>query len=343
MTDSNGTNDEASDAPKTLVKGTKPAMGALAAQADPAELQANIITRRDALFALVDDPVMPENARQVVRDLAAYASPTKPGLEEMLMAWRLPRMMIAQPTTRSDARPETAKNGELFDTTGKPHGAAWTGIPLYFHEENINFKDGTKNPICSSPDAKLGSPLGECLRCPYLPFGKQNNGKGDQVQSDCYNNIVCIMLAADLSQVYTVQFGKTSRKAGSALMQLAGAQRLVWTQSYTLSTEKKTNDAGMWWFYNVKPTGKNNPDYVGKLSETLYALFLAERKFMLHNHYSRPARAPQAAAEAEGAFAADAIEAGLGGDAVEIEADLSTPVESVASSGKGSRTSHKPM
>jgi hypothetical protein len=352
MTDSNGSDgsngsSEAADAPKALAtKGAKPHMGLLAAQADPAELQATVLTRRDAMFALAEDPSMPENARQAVRDLAALASPSKPGLEEMLMAWRPPRLMIAQPMTRSTAKPENAKNGDLFDTTGRLHAAPWTGTVIYIHEENINFKEGTKNPICSAPDAKLGSPFGECARCQYLPFGKQVRAKGEEQQiTDCDNNIVAIMVPADLSNVYTVQFSKTSRKAGGALMQLAGAQRLVWAQSYQLSTEKKTNDSGMWWFFNVKPTGVNNPPHVAKLCEALYALYIAERKLMLHNHYSRPARAPQAAAEAEGQFAsgAAALDAGLAGDAGGEEADLTTPVTPIATGGKPARTSHKPM
>lgn len=343
MTDSNGSTDDTSNASKALVtKGVKPSMGMIAAQTDITELQTDVVTRRDSLFALADDPAMPDTIRQAVRDIAADASPIKPGLEEMLLAWKLPRIMIAQPTTRSDAKPETAKNGDLFTTAGQLLVSPWTGIPLYFYEENINFKDGQKNPVCSAPDAKLGSPFGECLKCQYLPFGKQNNGKGDQEQSDCVNNIVCIMLAGDLSKVYSVQFGKTSRKAGSALLQLAGAQRLVWTQSYQLSTEKKTNDAGMWWFYNVKPTGTNNPAHVGKLSETIYSLYIAERKLMLHNHYSRPARAPQAAAEAEGAFAGGVIDANLTPGEGE-EADLTTPVTPIATGNKNTRSSHKPM
>ena len=346
MTDSTSSADGTSDAPKALTtKSAKLHMGLLAAQADPVELQANILACRDRLFALVDDPSMPEDARQAVRDLAAYASPTKPGLEEMLVAWKLPRVMIAQLSTRTEAKPESAKGGDLFTTAGILLPKPFEIIPAYFHEENINFKDGQKVPVCSSPDAKLGSPLGECAKCPFLPFGKQNGGQGDQEPTDCTNNIVCIAVPTDLSQVYAVQFGKTSHKAGRAMMQLAGAQKQVWAQSYRITTDVSNNASGKWWHYKVEATGRNNPDHVRKLVETIYALYIAERKLMLHGHYTRPARAPQAAAEAEGNFAAGAIEANLasGDGSGGEEADLTTPVTPIATGNKNARSTHKPM
>jgi len=65
------------NAPKALIPVGKPAkpaklsMGQLAAQVDPAELDADIIEKREALSALADDPTMPETTRNAIRALAA--------------------------------------------------------------------------------------------------------------------------------------------------------------------------------------------------------------------------------------------------------------------------------
>ncbi len=324
-----------------IVKPSKPSMGALAAQVDPAELEEAVLTRRAALSALATDATMPEATRNAIIALAALASPSKPGLEEVVTAWRVPRINIAQPTTRSEAKPESARPGDLYTTAGQLLERPWAGIPLYFYEENINFPDQAKTPACQAPDGKLGAPYGECLKCPHLPFGKQNGGRGDQKKTDCQSNIVCIMLARDLSQVYMVQFGKTSRKAGSALLSLAGQQQAVWKQSYTLNTEKKTNEVGLYYIYKVEPTSVNNADDVTRLCEALYGLYIAERRKFLADWYARPQKAPQAAVEAEGEFSAGALEAGLGSADASggPEPDLSTPPPKKSSA----RNSSKPM
>ena len=342
MTDTVDNNESTALATPTRAPLVKLSRGAEMAKKDPAELEATIVQKRDQLLMLADDPTMPDNLRQVVRNLVALAAPDRPGLEEMAGAWNIPRINIAQPTTRSEAKPEAAKNGSLYTTEGKLLDTPWGGIPLHFSEENINFPEGGgNNPVCQSPDAKLGSPFGECLKCPHLPFGKQNGGRGDQKQTQCYSNIVVVMLAADLSQVYKVQFGKTSRKAGAALLALARQQPFVWKQSYLLNTEKKTGDRGIYWVFQTQPTGKDNDPNVMKLCEKLYALWTAERDRFLADWYARPARAPMAAAEAEGSFEGGALDAGLGDG---VEPDLTTPVPATATPVKSTaRTSSKPM
>jgi hypothetical protein len=317
----------------------KPSMGAAAALIDPAELEQAVVERRNALAALAVDSTVPEDTRKKLMALVALASPNKEGLEEMITAWRLPRIMIAQPTTRSEAKPESCPPGGLYTTAGTLLEKPWAGIPLYFFEENINFPDGGKNPVCQAPDGKLGSPFGKCLECPHLPFGKQNGGRGDQKKTDCQSNIVCVMLAKDLSNVYLVQFGKTSRKAGSALLSLAGQQSQVWKQSYVLNTEKKTNEVGLYYIYKVEPTGKDNPEDVCRVAEGLYGLYGAERKKFLADWYARPAKAGMVAAEAEGEFAGGALEAGLAGEGEE-PTDLGT---TNATSATASRNASKPM
>lgn len=329
---------------KSLTTTPKLSLGQQAAQLDPAELEEIVQQRRNVLAALMTDETLSESTRLAVQTLAALASPNKPGMEEVSTAWKVPRIHIVQPTTQSEAKPEQAKNGDLYTTAGQLLDKSWTGIPIYFYEENVNFPKESKNPICQAPDAKLGSPFGECSKCPHLPYGKQNGGRGEQQRTDCQNNIVAVMLTADLThpQVYTMQLGKTSRKAGSALMSLAGQQTAVWRQSYVFTTEKKTGEIGVYYLYKVEPTGKDNSADVMKVAEALYGMFVAGRKRDLADWYARPQRAQQVAVAAEGEFAAGALDVGLANAGV--EADLTTPVPTAgAAKGSSARSSNKPM
>lgn len=302
------------------------------------ELLDNAVARSfDALAALATDSRLPTAAQASVRALVDLASPNKRGMEEMVSAWQQPRMHIVQPTTQSDARPETARNGDLFTSTGQSLGTAWKGILIYMFEENVNFPEQSKVPACSAPDAKLGSQFGKCVECPYLPYGKQRGGSGEQQKTDCNNQITAIMLAEDLSQVYSVSFAKTSRKAGTALKTLARAQPDIWAQSYTLTTEKGDSKAGLFYLYKVVPTGVNNSEAVQLIAARAYDLYKAERDRRLALWYARPAAAVAAAAAAEGAFLGGAFEASLGLDP-SVEPDLGTTAPVAAA-----RNAAKPM
>lgn len=312
----------------------------------PEELNQGVADAMDKLLALTTSDKLSPELRQRVQDLADIASTQKPGMEETTTTWRVPRVNIAQPTTQSEAKPEAARQGDLYTTSGQLLTRPLAIIPIYFHEENINFPKNEKIPACYSPDGKLGSPFGECQKCIHLPFGKQNKGKEEQ-KTDCSNNIVCVALTEDLSSVVLIQFGKTSRKAGSVLQGLAGQQTFVWRQSYLLETEKKTGDLGVYFIYKVAPTGKDNSPGVQEIAKALYVLYSAERQRALRDHYVRQMSAPQEAAQAEGAFSGGALDAALDIS----EPDLSTPPEAPppspgarpAGKGSGARSSAKPM
>lgn len=296
--------------------------GQLIALMDPADLDAAVMSKLTALSALLDDEKIPTETRDKIRALRDVANPNKPGMEEAEAAWKVPRLLIHQPTTQNEMKPDSAKQGDLFTTAGQLLERPLGIIVLYIFKENINFPKNSKIPLCYSPDGKTGSPFGECLKCPHLPYGLQNGGKGDQTQTDCQNNIVIVALTADLKQVCVIQFGKTSRKAGAALTTLAGQQGAVWKQSYLVDTEKKTGEVGVYYVYKTAPTGKDNSEDVTRLANALYDLFVAERDRALHAHYTRQASAPAVAAEIEGAFSGGGLDAGL---ADGVEPDLSTP------------------
>lgn len=303
--------------------------------AEVEELELISVQKLGAVRELLDDPMFTDDERKKLKNLVEQANPSREGMEEMVTTWSVPRIQIAQPTTQSAAKPESAKQGAMYTSAGGLLETPFQFIPLNFNTEHIMFKQGEKAPECYAPDAKLGQPYGICQKCPHLPFGQQNGGRGEQKKTDCQNQIVVAMLAYDLSQIYICQFGKTSRGAGSALLSLAKAQPMAWKQSYLLSTEKKTGDVGTYWVFKIEPTGKDNPDNVIKIAEAFYRLYSANRKRFLGDYYLKAGSAQQTTALAEAEFDRNKLAAGLGGDdAGEPDLSAPAPTSSVRSSAK---------
>jgi len=312
-------------------------LGQVLALRDPIELDGYCATHLEALRDLSSDPSLPPDIQKAVMLLVDQAAQVKPGMEEVTTRWRVARVQIAQATSTTAAKPDSAKNGDLYTTAGKLLEKPFAFIPFHFSHENIMFPMGAKAPSCQAPDAKLGQPYGECAKCPHLPFGLQNAGKGDQKKTDCQNQIVAVALAADLSQVYIIQFAKTSRGAGSALQSLAGQQPVPWQQTYLLETEKGNSELGNFHKYKVSPTGKNNDEHKMKVAQALCNLYSAERYRFLGEWYRGAASAPAAAAAAEGEFQGGKLDAGLAGEseAYDLGDNAATPpAASVRSAAK---------
>lgn len=258
-----------------------------------------------AFVALMSDEAISADTKTKIQQLVEQANPIKPGMEEVVTTWTVPRAVLCQPTTNDPKKPESARPGDIFTSTGQLIERPLPLIPLYFNEENIMFKQGEKAPECAAPDAKIGLPYGQCGTCPHLPLGKQNGGRGQQKKTACQNQIVVAFLTADLQQIYMVQFGKTSRSAGSALIGLAKGQPFPWKQSYLLSSVKETGDLGVYYIYKIEPTGKDNTPEAQKVAKALSELYQATRKKMLGEYYYRVATSEQSAVVAESDFVDD--------------------------------------
>lgn len=311
-------------------------LGHVLARRDPSEFDTECALSLESLRDLITDGSLPPEAQKSLSIIVDQASAVRPGMEEVNTRWRIARVQIAQATSTSAAKPENAKNGDLYTTAGKLLEKPFGFIPFYFNFENIMFPMGAKAPSCQAPDAKLGQPYGECAKCPNLPFGLQNGGKGDQKKTDCQNQIVAVVLASDLSQVYIIQFAKTSRGAGSAVMALAGQMQFSWQQSYLLSTEKGNSELGNFHKMKVEPTGRDNPAHVQKICAALNELYSMERYRALAEWYRGASTAPAVAAAAEGEFKGGGLDAGLSGEAepIGLGEDAPAPTGSVRSAAK---------
>jgi hypothetical protein len=317
------------------VRRIKPARGLDLMNKNPEELQAAIEDAMTSLVDLTSDPQLPVEYQKLVAGLVSQASTEKPGMEEVTLGWKIPRITINQPTTTTAARPEAAKLGDLYTTEGKILEKPFPFLVFAMFQENVNFPQDSRIPACVAPDAQLGSPYGKCVECPHLPFGMQP--AEEQKVTDCQNQIVAIVASVDMSKVYMVQFAKTSRSAGSALQSLAGAGSVPWANNYLLSTEKGSGQQA-YFKYKVEPTGKPNNEHACKIAQALCNLYRAERDRALADHYRAATSAPAVAAAAEGAFQGGKLDAGLAGETESYELGDS------AGSGAGSvRSAAKPM
>jgi len=292
--------------PKAALTVLKEANIAIPTEAEIKARGLAVAEKLEAMASLIHDPSFSDEMKAKVNGLLALASPVKPGMEEVVTTWSVVRVNVAQPTTQVAAKPESARPGDMYTTAGALLEKSFAFIPLHFHVENIMFIEGQKAPECGAPDAKLGDRFGLCKNCQHLPFGQQPVGRDEQVKTECQNQIVVAALAADLSQVYLLTFGKTSRKAGSDLVKLAEKHPYPWKQSYRLSTERGKGDLGVYFVFKIEPTGKDNPPEVVRLAQALSELYSANRKQHLAKWYVRAAAASQTAAAAE--FSAQQVE-----------------------------------
>lgn len=326
-------------APIARSRKAKPPRGLELMHKDPIELDNTVSSAMDELVALASDPKLPVEYQKIVTELVNQASTEKPGMEEVVIGWKIPLITINQPTTTAAARPDTAKLGDIYTSEGRVLERPFPFLVFSLFQENVNFPEqNSKVPSCVAPDAQLGNTYGKCAACPYLPFGLQS--AAEQKITSCQNQITAVVATTDMSKVYMVRFAKTSRKAGSALQSLAGASNRMWDNSFLLSTEKGSG-AQAYFVFKVEPTGKPNNEHVHLIAQTLCNLYRAERDRALADHYRAAAAAPAAAAAAETAFEGGKLDAGLAGETESY--DLGDGAAAPATGAGSVRSAAKPM
>lgn len=286
-----------------------------------------VVEKLSALEVMLAE--MPDTIQANVEMLIEQASPNKQGMEEMEQRGTdIPRIYICQPTSTKASKPEAAKNGDLYTDTGALLERPFSFIPIYFYEENVMFPKGSKAPECKAPDGKYGLPYGLCAQCAHLPFGKQNGGQGDQKPTDCFGQTIVVVLTMDLKHLYAIPFAKTSYSAGRALARLCKGQSVVWKQSYTLDTEKKTGEQGLYYVAKISPTGKDNSAETLKVGQSFSELIGAQRKKMIGEFYAAAANSQAQQAHAEKNFQSGSLDLGDDGGEPDVMPESGAGVRS---------------
>lgn len=151
-------------------------------------------------------------------------------------------------------RPPDLVPGEMYYSSGDKVGKEFIGTPLFIWEgRELAEKTEDNTPgkvLCYSNDRKVGSNLGECQKCTYLPWRKG----AEKTELYCRNYVNAFMLSQDGKELVLVRFARTSEGAGRQLLKFAARTPLLWYRWYsvkTVSQTSETNKTRRWFVYTV--------------------------------------------------------------------------------------------
>lgn len=160
----------------------------------------------DKLKELAD--ALPDNVKANAQALIERMDSTIEGIGDEGVKWKVPFARLIQATTDRSKLAKGVTIGDILIGENKQE-TPMKFIPIRAWEARQMWspdKDEAKM-LCSSPDAKVGYLGYNCKECPHSKFVE---GKG----SECGKLKVVMAIKADLSEIFTTQFGKTGYKVG---------------------------------------------------------------------------------------------------------------------------------
>jgi len=305
-------------------------------------LQSNAEAALVSLATLLDDSGIPDQIRRKVERIVTRLNPNREGFEtDSTGVWKIPSILVTQLTTMHKSKPDNAKPGDIFTTSGLLIGRPFKFYTLYMFEQNLMFEQGESKVKCASPDAKLGSPFGICEKCQFLPINKQKGQWASRKKTDCANMLTALVIDASFNDMYLVSFSKTSRQAGSAFHDILKDSDHVFDREFQLETELKTNESGRFYVLKATPTGvllnaermkdghRDDPASANeKVASCLVGLYKAYREVQLHKHYNGAAGGAATAERMEESFNPDLLKGNATGDEPDFNAADAAKVSS---------------
>ncbi len=186
----------------------------------------NIEALQEAAIKL-EDETLRTNAEALISKMDSAIE----GIGDRDIKWRPSILKVVQKMTDLDNLPDGAKAGAMV-LGDELLGKAYNVIPLRTWDSRLmwNPDEQISEIICQSPDAKNGYKYGECYKCPHSKFGEGG--------SACNKQKNFIVVAADLSEVFTCTFAKSAFAMGK---EWEGVMRKAKThpykRMYSLSTD----------------------------------------------------------------------------------------------------------
>jgi hypothetical protein len=264
-----------------------------------------------AALVLAEEGVNELVAEHVQTNISASSEGEGGFLSEVESRAARPALLIRQGTTNLPTMPQDTPLGKLFSTAGVIIPSPVRVRLLYAYDMHLRYPpmgEGSRAPVCKSPDGKLGSPGGWCQTCPQLPFGKQRGGQGEQVQTECSQLVNFVMITEDMKYVFDVPMSRTSLKTAKVVTTLAKATGRVESlvkRVFILDTESKTNQANQRYFQYKVAVDDKGPvlsDADLRALVALSELLQAQNQALLAKFYASVRDGQTVAHKAEEAF-----------------------------------------
>lgn len=163
---------------------------------------------------------LPDTVKQNALDLLERMGEVIEGIGDRPVGWRAPTLKLIQAMSDRSKLPKGANIGDFL--LGEDIVAQGTKVIVLRSWEARQYWSPDQNEakmLCSSPDAKLGYIGQECKTCPHSVYDAEAK------KVDCNKIKVFMVVTDDLSDVFLVQFAKTSFKNGGeweGMMKKAG-------------------------------------------------------------------------------------------------------------------------
>lgn len=225
---------------------------------------------------------LPTDAKQNALALLEEMGSVIEGIGDNAVEWKPPFLRLVQGTTDRSTIPKGTAIGD-FVLGEKKVDNPLEFIPLRMWDARQYWDpdQNNKKMLCNSPDAKLGYIGIECKLCPK---SKWVEGVG----SECNKIKGMLAITADLRQLFSINFAKTSYKPG---MELEGLMRKAgvspYRRTYGLATTSSTTAKNVEMFkIEILPENKRiTADTSLEFLKGLFDIIGADRKSAIDRFY----------------------------------------------------------
>lgn len=196
------------------------------------------------------------------------------GISDKPITWRPGTLKLTQATSDRSKLPRGATVGDLVlgeTVLDKPYKVipirSWDARQYWSPDQN------EAKMLCSSPDAEVGYLGFNCRECPHSEF-KDN-------KIDCNKIKVFMVVASDLSDVFLVNFAKTSYKVGGdwqGLMKKAGVAPYRRVYGITSESSKQYKNVETMSIETFRNEDKDTPKEMLEFVTELFNQVGADRK-----------------------------------------------------------------
>lgn len=226
---------------------------------------------------------LPEAVKQNAVNLITRMGETIEGIGDVPVGWRAGTLKLIQAMSDRSKLPKGANIGDFLlgeTVITQPHPVyvlrSWDARQYWSPDQN------EAKMLCSSPDNKLGYIGLNCKECPHSKFDEETK------KTECNKIKVFMVVSADLSDVFMINFAKTSYKSGGdweMMMKKAGVapyRRVYGLKSEGSKTYKNVETLAIETFEGDK---RDTPaEYLPFVTE-LFNQVGAERKTMVDDFH----------------------------------------------------------